>query len=333
MRSAPEAVRPTGLERVNVEQEQFGTGELMRQEVVPDRGEVADASPQASATNAAAGLDIAVELRNVSQKFSTRTGTFTALENVNLAVRRGEFLSVVGPSGCGKSTLLTLIAGMVKPTSGSVHVLGKQVEGMVPEIGFAFQRDALLPWRTALDNVALPLRFRGMGRRESRDRAGEWLDRVGLGSFHDRYPYQLSGGMRKRVGIATALVYGPSVLLMDEPFSALDVQTRNLMEDDLLALWAETGQTVVFITHDLEEAVGLSDRVVVMSASPGSVVNDYPVSLARPRNLLDIRSYAEFGETYGLIWSDLRSEVLKASAPERAEAKAKVSTRRGRRNQ
>ncbi|HVW44014.1 MAG TPA: ABC transporter ATP-binding protein, partial [Amycolatopsis sp.] len=182
------------------------------------------------------------------------------------------------------------------------------------DVGFVFQQDALLPWRTALQNVELSLRFRGVARKESRARARDWLARVGLGKFEHSYPHQLSGGMRKRTAIASTLVYEPDVLLMDEPFSALDVQTRNLMENDLLNMWEQGGhQTVFFITHDLEEAIGLSDRIIVLTASPGQVLGDYRVDLPRPRNLLEVKMERDFMELYQRIWADLEGEVMKAN--------------------
>jgi NitT/TauT family transport system ATP-binding protein len=252
----------------------------------------------------------AVELSNVTEVFSSKGRRFTAISEVNLTVRTGEFLSVVGPSGCGKSTLLSLIAGMRRPTSGSVKVAGKEVRGISEDVGFAFQRDALLPWRSAIDNVALPLRFRGVGRKDAREQAAAWLDRVGLAKFADNYPAQLSGGMRKRVAIATSLVYSPSVLLMDEPFSALDVQTRTLMEDELLQLWASTSASVVFVTHDLEEAISLADKVCVLTAGPATVKGIYTIDLPRPRNVAEIRFEPRFVELYQTIWDDLKSEVM-----------------------
>jgi NitT/TauT family transport system ATP-binding protein len=253
-----------------------------------------------------------IELRNVTQAFDTSKGTFVAIRDVSLVVNEGEFVSVVGPSGCGKSSLLWLIAGLATPRSGSVRVMDKPVHGVSRDVGIIIQRDALLPWRTALENVALPLRFRGMSRRAADARARDWLHRVGLKKFEASYPHQLSGGMRKRVAIACTLAYEPKVLLLDEPFSALDVQTRNLMENDLLGLWAGSGQTVLFITHDLEEAVGLSDRVVVMTSSPGTILGDYPVPLPRPRDLLEDKLRPDFSQVYSRIWADLRGEVLQA---------------------
>jgi NitT/TauT family transport system ATP-binding protein len=210
--------------------------------------------------------------------------------------------------------MLSAISGLRAPSEGEVRIGGEKVTGVRRDVGFVFQQDALLPWRTALQNVELSLRFRGVRRRESRDRAREWLNRVKLGAFESSYPHQLSGGMRKRTAIAATLVYEPSVLLMDEPFAALDVQTRNIMENDLLKMWSDAGhQTVVFVTHDLEEAIGLSDRVVVLTASPGRVHGDYEVRLPRPRNLLEVKMDDGFIELYRKIWTDLEGEVLKAS--------------------
>jgi NitT/TauT family transport system ATP-binding protein len=260
--------------------------------------------------------DQAVEIRRLTMSFasSSASGEFVALQDVTLDVRRGEFLSLVGPTGCGKSTLLSAIAGLVAPRAGEVRIGGVVVNKIPKHVGFIFQQDALLPWRTALQNVELPLRFRGMDRKAARTLAREWLDRVGLARFEKAYPHQMSGGMRKRTAIAATLVYNPSVLLMDESFSSLDIQTRHLMENDLLALWKERGQqTVIFVTHDLEEAIGMSDRVVVLSAGPGRVKGDYVVDLPRPRDLLRIRLAPGFDDIYRKIWSDLEGEVVLAS--------------------
>lgn len=258
----------------------------------------------------------AIEIAGVTQIYeggAPGETSFVAIKDVTLVAGQGEFIAIVGPSGCGKSTLLGLASGMIRPSIGKVYVNGSSLDGMRKDVGFIFQRDALLPWRSALENVALPLKFRGVSKRNATERSREWLARVGLSGFEDRYPYQLSGGMRKRVAVAATMVYEPSILLMDEPFSALDAQTRNLMENDLLALWQESGgQTVLFVTHDLEEAIGLSDRVVVLSASPGAVISSYAVPLPRPRNLLDVRLAEEFGTLYARIWGDLRDEVVRA---------------------
>lgn len=256
----------------------------------------------------------AIELRDLSQVYPGSAGrsSVTALEHVDLRIEPGEFVSLVGPTGCGKSTALSAISGLRLPSSGSVTVGNDAVTAVRHDVGLVFQQDALLPWRSALHNVALPLRFRGVRRKEALDRARGWLHRVGLEGFEDSYPHQLSGGMRKRVAIAATLVYEPQVLLMDEPFSALDVQTRTLMENDLLSVVAGR-QTVVFVTHDLEEAIGLSDRIVVLTARPGTVYGDYTVDLPRPRNLLDIKLLDDFGRLYRKIWADLEMQVLKGA--------------------
>ena len=254
------------------------------------------------------GQEPAICLSEVRHEF----GAFVALDGVSFDVKKGQFLAVVGPSGCGKSTLLTLISGLALPSHGNVEVLSRPVTRLQRDVGFIFQRDALLPWRTALQNVALPLRFRGVEKAESVERARAWLSRVGLRKFEDRYPHQLSGGMRKRVAIAATLAYEPPVLLLDEPFSALDVETRTIMENDLLQLWELNRPTVVFITHDLQEAVSLADRVLVMTAGPGRILGDYNVDIPRPRNLLDLRFDSRLLALQQRIWEQLRDEVLKA---------------------
>jgi NitT/TauT family transport system ATP-binding protein len=248
---------------------------------------------------------------HATRTFETPSGAFTAVRDVSFTVAPGRFVSLVGPSGCGKTTLLGMIAGLVPLSEGRV-LLGSRpvVGGVPPDIGYLFQRDALLPWKTALQNVALPLTIRGRPAAEARSKAVEWMRRVGLAGFESYYPHQLSGGMRKRVSLATTLIYGPAVLLMDEPFSALDVQTRSLMENELLALWSASSASVVFVTHDLEEAISLSDRVFVITAGPGTVKSTYKVDLPRPRNVAEIRFQPRFAEIYEEIWSDLRDEVL-----------------------
>jgi NitT/TauT family transport system ATP-binding protein len=260
-----------------------------------------------------------IEINAVTHAFesATRDSPLIAVRDVTIHVDGGQFVSIVGPSGCGKSTLLGLVAGLSQPTFGSVVLDGQPVRKPRRDTGFLFQRDALLPWRTALENVILPLKFRGVERREARERGREWLARVGLADFAGSYPHQLSGGMRKRVALAATLVYEPRILLMDEPFSALDVQTRNLMENDLLHLWEMSkDQTIIFVTHDLEEAIALSDRVIVLSASPGQIVGDYPVTLPRPRDLLEVRFEDEFSQLHEKIWEILRDEVMRAHQAE-----------------
>src|SRR5207248_3196808 len=235
---------------------------------------------------------------------------YTALRNLNLEVAPGEFCAVVGPTGCGKSTTLGLISGLEPASEGDVLIGGKPVDGIAEGIGYVFQADAVFPWKNVLENVAAGPRYHGVDPKAAREQAREWIARVGLAGFEDRHPHQLSGGMRKRVALAQSLINRPRILLMDEPFSALDVQTRSLMENELLALWSESGASVVFVTHDLEEAIALADKVVVLTAGPGTVKGTYPVDLARPRNVAEIRFDPRFVRIYEEIWNDLREEVL-----------------------
>jgi NitT/TauT family transport system ATP-binding protein len=253
----------------------------------------------------------AIVIERVTQRFAVprEDREFTALQEVSLEVRGGEFVSIVGPSGCGKSTLLGLVAGLVPHTEGRILVGGRPVDGVDPRLGYVFQRDALFPWKTVAQNVGLALLFRGVDSATARPRVAEWIARIGLSGFERYHPYQLSGGMRKRVALAMTMVYEPEIILMDEPFGALDVQTRNLMENDLLEIWAQLRRTVVFVTHDLEEAIALSDRVVVMTASPGRVKAAYRIDLPRPRSVTEIRFHPEFGRLYETIWKDLKDEV------------------------
>lgn len=255
----------------------------------------------------------AIEFRGVSCRFETPTGFYTATENASFSVGDGEFVSVVGPTGCGKSTLLNAAAGLLKPAAGEVRIFGEPLKGLNRRAGYMFQAESLMPWATALENVALGLRYRGVSRHEADERAMAWLARVGLEKFPDRYPHELSGGMRKRVAMAQTLVTDPDIILMDESFSALDVQTRELMEDELLAIWQSSKKAVLFITHDLDEAVSMSDRVVVMSAGPAShPIGNFPIELPRPRNVAEIRMDPAFLERRAAIWSVLRDEVMKS---------------------
>ncbi len=259
-----------------------------------------------------------LELRDISRSYSIRgqDTPYLAMTDISLTLGHGEFVSIVGPSGCGKSTLLTLISGLAKPTTGEVLVEGETVSGVRKDVGFIFQRDALLPWRTALQNVQLALKFRGVGKKESETAARSWLDRFGLAGFEDRYPQELSGGMRKRAAIAATLVYEPTLLLMDEPFSALDVLTRDRIETDILSAWqASKTQTAVFVTHDLEEAIGMSDRVIVMSRAPGRIIADVAIDLPRPRDLFEIRVTPRFRELQKVLWDHLREEVIDHGVP------------------
>jgi NitT/TauT family transport system ATP-binding protein len=238
---------------------------------------------------------------------------YVAVEDVSLSVARGEFLSVVGPTGCGKSTLLNVAAGLLAPSSGAVLVAGEPLAGLNRRAGYLFQQDALMPWKTALANVAVALEPAGVRAEQARDKAREWLQRVGLANFLDRYPHQLSGGQRKRVALAQTLIRNPEILLMDEPFGPLDAQTRALMGDLLLSLWSADRKAVLFVTHDLDEAISLADRVVVMSAGPAArIIAEHRIDLPRPRISADIRLEPRFHALQRAIWADLRDEVMRA---------------------
>lgn len=250
-----------------------------------------------------------------------RNQRYTAVRNVSLSIAPGEFVSVVGPTGCGKSTLLNVGAGLLEPSSGSVRVFGELLAGVNRRAGYMFQTEALMPWRTALANVMAGLEFRGVAHHEASRQAEEWLKRVGLGGFGDRYPHQLSGGMRKRTALAQTLVLDPDIILMDEPFSALDIQTRQLMENEVLELWAAKRKAVLFITHDLDEAIAMSDRVVVLSAGPGShPIGEFVIDLPRPRDVAEVRVDPRFIELHKAIWDVLREEVLKGYAQQKLAA-------------
>ena len=261
----------------------------------------------------------ALALEGVEVTFPGPGGGYTAVRDTTLRVSEGEFVSVVGPTGCGKSTLLNLAAGLLAPTRGMVSVLGAPLRGINRRAGYLFQGDSLMPWRSARDNVAAGPEFAGMGRRDARAAADAWLGRVGLAGHGAKYPHQMSGGMRKRAQLAQTLVLDPPILLMDEPFSALDVQTRQMMETELLTLWGANRKTVLFITHDLEEAISLSDRVVVLSAGPGTrPIAEFVVDLPRPRDVAEIRVTPAFQAVQAKIWAVLRDEVVRAYQVSRA---------------
>lgn len=266
-------------------------------------------------------MSAALELERITCTFISRddrSQRYTAVQEASLSVAPGEFVSVVGPTGCGKSTLLNLAAGLLAPSSGSVRVFGEPLQGINGRAGYLFQSEALMPWRNALQNVIAGLEFRGVEPGAAKAQGEDWLRRVGLGGFGDRYPHQLSGGMRKRVALAQTLILNPQILLMDEPFSALDVQTRQLMENELLELWSADRKSVVFITHDLEEAIALSDRVVVLSAGPAShPIGEYRIDLPRPRDVSEIRLSPRFVEIHAEIWHAMKDEVLKGYAQQR----------------
>lgn len=258
----------------------------------------------------------ALSLQGVSCTFVDRHNPgqrHTAVRDVTLEVGAGEFVSVVGPTGCGKSTLLNVAAGLLAPSTGGVQVFGQALQGINTRAGYMFQAESLMPWRTALGNVMAGLEFRGAS--GAREQAEGWLRRVGLGAFGDRYPHQLSGGMRKRTSLAQTLALDPDIILMDEPFSALDIQTRQLMENEVLELWAAKKKAVLFITHDLDEAIAMSDRVVVLSAGPAShPIGEFSIDIARPRDVAEIKATRRFIELHAAIWAVLREEVLKGYA-------------------
>lgn len=260
----------------------------------------------------------ALELRDVTVSFRSSAapaGRYTAVERASITVAAGEFVSVVGPTGCGKSTLLNVAAGLLPPSAGEVRVFGDALQGTNRRAGYMFQADALMPWRDALGNVTVGLEYRGVAPADARAQAQAWLERVGLGGFGDRYPHQLSGGMRKRTALAQVLALDPDIILMDEPFSALDVQTRQLMENEVLALWADKRKAVLFITHDLDEAIAMSDRVVVLSAGPATrPIGEFAIDLPRPRDVAEVRGDARFVALHTRIWEVLREEVLKGYA-------------------
>jgi NitT/TauT family transport system ATP-binding protein len=260
----------------------------------------------------------ALELLDVTCTFRSRDDAVTAYSAVGettLRIRAGEFVSVVGPTGCGKSTLLNIGAGLLPPTSGTVKVFGEPLKGVNTRAGYMFQTEALMPWRSAIDNVMVGLQYRGVPDAQARMQAQAWLERVGLSGFGDRYPHQLSGGMRKRTALAQVLALDPDIILMDEPFSALDIQTRQLMENEVLDLWAAKKKAVLFITHDLDEAIAMSDRVVVLSAGPGTYpMGEFDIDLPRPRNVAEVRTQPRFIELHTQIWNVLRDEVLKGYA-------------------
>ena len=263
----------------------------------------------------------ALLLKDITCTFVSRDDAsqrYTAVSSTTLAVAPGEFVSVVGPTGCGKSTLLNIAAGLLAPSSGVVESFGQTLSGINSRAGYMFQGEALLPWRSALDNVVAGLEFAGVERAQACEQGREWMKRVGLSGFEDPYPHQMSGGMRKRTMLAQTLIRDPDIILMDEPFSALDIQTRQLMENEVLELWMAKRKAVLFITHDLDEAIAMSDRVVVLSAGPGTrPIGEFVVDLPRPRDVAEVRMQPRFVELHKAIWTVLRDEVLKGYAQQK----------------
>jgi NitT/TauT family transport system ATP-binding protein len=257
-----------------------------------------------------------IEIEHLTKRFVTRSGEpFTAIRDVSLTIQPGQFCAIVGPTGCGKSTTLGQVSGLERPSAGLVRVGGREVRGITEGVSFMFQADALFPWKTVLANVMIGPVLHGTPKKDAVALARDWLRRVGLAGFEDRYPHQLSGGMRKRVGMAAALINSPQILLMDEPFGALDVQTKAIMQTELLGLWEQLRPSVLFITHDLDEAVALADRVFIMTSSPGSIKESFEIDLPRPRgDVQTIRHEPRFLELQNRIWASLKDEVERAYA-------------------
>lgn len=256
-----------------------------------------------------------IRFQGVSKSFASRGNLMQALAPTDLTVRDNEFIALVGPSGCGKSTLLNMVAGLLPPTEGNVTYDGAPVRGPNRRVGYMTQKDTLLPWRTVADNVALPLelRCRRSTRKEMADRVQQMIDLVGLRGFEKHFPGEISGGMRKRVGLARTLVYEPETLLMDEPFGALDAQLKLLMQDELLRITALRKMTVMFVTHDLGEAITLADRVIVFTARPGRIRTERPITFPRPRDVFRLRFTDEFGDLHEELWNELKDEIVRGT--------------------
>ena len=261
------------------------------------------------------GIPLALlELNNVTVSFPFTNGhpSLQALEGLSLSVGQGELVALVGPSGCGKTTALNVLAGQVRPTQGQVRLAGEPVDGLLPSVGYISQADTLLPWRTVLDNVALAMELRGVPKAQRRETARALMEKMGLGGFEHSYPRELSGGMKKRAAIARVLAIDPAILMMDEPFAPLDALTRQRLQDEILSAWETTGCTILYVTHDLTEAITLADRVLLMSARPGRVVREYSIDLPRPRRVMDVKFTPHFVELERTIWSDLETQLKEA---------------------
>jgi NitT/TauT family transport system ATP-binding protein len=250
-----------------------------------------------------------LSIHGVRKEFLTRGKRVLAVESVDLTIEEGEFVTVVGPSGCGKSTLLNLCVGLLRASSGQILFRGKAIDGICTKIGYVTQKDNLLPWRTLVENVEISLEIRGVEERTRRRSAEEWIERVGLKGFEEHYPHELSGGMRQRANIIRTLIYDPELILMDEPFGPLDAQTRIVLQDQLLKLWLTTRKTIIFITHDLVEAITLADRVVLMSSRPGKIKSVEAIDIPRPRDVFKIHEDPQFRLAYEKLWQQLRPEV------------------------
>jgi NitT/TauT family transport system ATP-binding protein len=250
-----------------------------------------------------------LSLKNIGKRFFARERVIDAVRGISLDVANGEFLTMVGPSGCGKSTILNIVSGLMRATEGTVELDGRPVHGVTREVGYVTQQPNLMPWRTLIDNVSFPLQVAGVAKSERDDRAAQLITMVGLAGFEKSYPHELSGGMRQRANIVRTLIYAPKVMLMDEPFGPLDAQTRAVLQDQLLEIWSRTGVTIIFITHDLHEAIGLGDRVILLSARPGRIIRMDKVVMPRPRDIFRVHDSGEFRALYDTIWVELEGQV------------------------
>ncbi len=255
-----------------------------------------------------------LSLNNISKRFVARDQVVRAVEGISLDIASGEFVTMVGPSGCGKSTILNILAGLLAPTEGTVTIEGKPVRGVTRQVGYVTQQHNLMPWRTLIDNVSFPLQVAGVAKSERYTRAVDLIEMVGLSGFEKSYPHELSGGMRQRANIIRTLIYSPKIMLMDEPFGPLDAQTRLILQDQLLDIWSRTGVTILFITHDLHEAIGLADRVVLLSARPGKVMRIDKVGMARPRDVFRMHDNGDFRSLYDAMWVELERQVREQKA-------------------
>ena len=255
-----------------------------------------------------------LSIEGVRKEYQVRGKRVVALDSIDLNIAEGEFVTIVGPSGCGKSTLLNLIVGLLRSTVGRIVFRGVPIDGICTQIGYVTQKDNLFPWRTLVKNVEIALEIRGLDKSARRRQAEELIERVGLHGFEDHYPHELSGGMRQRANIIRTLIYDPELILMDEPFGPLDAQTRIVLQDELLKLWSATRKTIIFITHDLIEAITLADRVVLMSSRPGRIKSIEQVDIGRPRDVFKIHESEQFRAVYEKLWRELRPEVKLAQA-------------------
>ncbi len=255
-----------------------------------------------------------LDIEGVRKEYRVRSKRVLALDSVDLSIAEGEFVTIVGPSGCGKSTLLNMIVGLLRSSAGKITFRGERIDGICTRIGYVTQKDNLLPWRTLIENVEIALEIRSVNSTARRETARTFIDRVGLSGFEEHYPHELSGGMRQRANIIRTLIYDPELILMDEPFGPLDAQTRIVLQDQLLQLWSATKKTIIFITHDLVEAITMADRVVLMSSRPGRIKLIEPIEIARPRDVFRIHESPEFRAAHEKLWRELRPEVQLAQA-------------------